>query len=333
MATYPARTANAALSHGSPCGPGTAIDPPAACRHARAQMESYPPPARELVAAMRAAAHAAPERAIAFQGAPGAYSHDAVRRFDPDALPLPCFSFEDALQAVIDGEAGRAAIPVENSLHGRVADVHLLLPESGLAIVGECFVKVEHCLLARPGVDRSELREVISHPQALGQCRRRLKALGLRPVAFADTAAAAAEIVARAERHVGALASALAAELYGCTVLAANLQDADHNRTRFLLLARAPLPLPLAGPAKTTLAFEVKNIPAALFKALGGFATNGVNLSRLESHLSGGSFTAAQFLIDIEGTPDAPEVARALEELAFHSKWVRSLGSYPAAAD
>ncbi|WP_448582260.1 prephenate dehydratase [Thermaurantiacus sp.] len=296
-------------------------------------MDSYPPPARDLVAAMRTAALAAPDRAIAFQGAPGAYSHQAVRQFDAAAPPLPCFSFEDAIQAVIDGEAGQAAIPVENSLHGRVADVHFLLPESGLAIVGETFVKVEHCLLARPGVASAELREVLSHPQALGQCRRRLKALGLRPVPFADTAAAAAEIMARDERHLGALASALAAELYGCCVLADNLQDADHNRTRFLLLARAPLALPLAGPAKTTLAFEVKNIPAALFKALGGFATNGVNLSRLESHVSGGSFTAAQFLIDIEGTPDAPAVARALEELAFHSKWVRMLGCYPAAAD
>ncbi len=318
----------------APFGPAprhAEIDPTAPPGHAPAPMESYPPPARDLVAAMRAAARARPAAAIAFQGAPGAYSHQAVRQFDPDALALPCFSFEDALQAVIDGEAARAAIPVENSLHGRVADVHFLLPESGLAIVGEGFVKVEHCLLARPGMQLADVREVLSHPQALGQCRRRLKALGLRPVAFADTAAAAAEIMARDERHLGAIASALAAELYGCTVLAANLQDADHNRTRFLLLARTPLPLPIAGPAKTTLAFEVKNIPAALYKALGGFATNGVNLSRLESHLSGGSFTAAQFLIDIEGTPDAAHVARALEELAFHSKWVRLLGSYPAA--
>lgn len=294
-------------------------------------MDSYPPLARDHVAALRAAAEANPARAMAFQGAPGAYSHQAVRQLDPEALPLPCFSFEEAIQAVIDGEAGHAAIPVENSLHGRVADVHFLLPESGLAIVGETYVKVEHCLLARPGAGLASLREVISHPQALGQCRHRLKALGLRPVAFADTAAAAAEIMTRGEPQLGAIASALAADLYGCDILLANLQDADHNRTRFLLLARTPLPLPLSGPAKTTLAFEVKNIPAALYKALGGFATNGVNLSRLESHLSGGSFTAAQFLIDIEGTADTPAVARALEELAFHSKWVRILGSYPAA--
>ncbi len=297
-----------------------------------AAMDSYPPPARDLVAAMRAQARAQPARSIAFQGAPGAYSHQAVRQIDPEAPPLPCFSFEDALQAVIDGEANRAAIPVENSLHGRVADVHFLLPESGLSIVGETFVKVEHCLLGIPGATRSDLREVISHPQALGQCRFRLKTLGLRPVAYADTAAAAAEIMVRGDPGLGAIASTLAAELYGCDTLMTKLQDADHNRTRFLVLARSPLAHVPEGPAKTTLSFEVKNIPAALFKALGGFATNGVNLSRLESHLSGGSFTAAQFLIDIEGTPEAPAVARALEELAFHSKWVRILGSYPAVA-
>lgn len=295
-------------------------------------MESYPPPARDLVAAMRAAAARDAARAIAFQGAPGAYSHQAVRQFDAEALPLPCFSFEEALQAVTDGEALYAAIPVENSLHGRVADVHFLLPESGLAVVGETYVKVEHCLVGLPGATLAEVREVISHPQALGQCRRRLKTLGLRPVAFADTAAAAAEVRARGEPALAAIASALAAELYGCAILASGLEDADHNRTRFLLLARSPLPLPIMGPAKTTLAFEVKNIPAALYKALGGFATNGVNLTRLESHLSGGSFTAAQFLIDIEGTPDLPQVARALEELQFHSRSVRVLGSYPMAS-
>lgn len=294
-------------------------------------MESYPEPARALVADMRAAATAAPRAAIAFQGAPGAYSHQAVRRVAPEGLPLPCFSFEEALQAVIDGEAAQAVIPVENSLHGRVADVHFLLPESGLAIVGEAYVKVEHCLLGIPGAAIGAIREVISHPQALGQCRHRLKALGLKPVTYADTAAAGAEIMARGEPQLGAIASALAAELYGCAILARNFEDAPHNRTRFLLLARSPLAQPVAGPAKTTLAIEVKNIPAALFKALGGFATNGVNLTRLESHLSGGSFTAAQFLIDIEGQPHDPAVARALEELAFHCRWVRLLGSYAAA--
>ncbi|WP_448586366.1 prephenate dehydratase [Thermaurantiacus sp.] len=293
-------------------------------------MESYPAPARQLVDRMRRAALADAPRAIAFQGAPGAYSHEAVRRVDREALALPCFSFEDAIQAVVDGEVARAVIPVENSLHGRVADVHALLPESGLSIVGETYVKVEHCLLGVPGAELAGVREVISHPQALGQCRHRLRHLGLRAIAYADTAAAAAEIVARADPSLAAVASRLAAELYGCRILVENLEDAAHNRTRFLVLARTPLAGPIARP-KTTLVFEVKNIPAALYKALGGFATNGVNLTRLESHLSGGSFTAAQFLIDVVGAPEDPAVARALEELAFHSKWVRLLGIYEEA--
>jgi prephenate dehydratase len=294
-------------------------------------MQSYPPPAQALVDRLRAAAGAMAQRAFAFQGAPGAYSHQAVLKVQADALPLPCFSFEDALQAVAEGAAARAVIPVENSLHGRVADVHFLLPESGLAIVGETYVRVEHCLLGLPGATLADVREVLSHPQALGQCRRHLQRLGLRPVAHADTAAAAADIMARGDRALAAIASRLAAELYGCAILKDRLEDADHNRTRFLVLARSPQPLPAARSAKSTLAFEVKNIPAALYKALGGFATNGVNLTRLESHLAGGSFTAAQFLIDIAGTPDDPAVARALEELAFHSKWVRVLGTYAQA--
>jgi prephenate dehydratase len=296
----------------------------------RRHMESYPAPAQTLVDRMRSDATRDRARAVAFQGAPGAYSHQAVRQVFPEGHPFPCFSFEEAIQSVIDGEVATAVIPVENSLHGRVADVHFLLPESGLSIAAETYVKVEHCLLAVPGTALAELREVISHPQALGQCRHRLKALGLRPVAFADTAAAGAEIVARGDPAIGAIASRLAADLYGCELVFENLEDAAHNRTRFLVLSRTPRATPIARP-KTTLAFEVKNIPAALFKALGGFATNGVNLTRLESHLSGGTFTAAQFLIDIGGAPDQPAVARALEELAFHSKWVRILGVYPEA--
>ncbi|MFN3592351.1 MAG: prephenate dehydratase [Thermaurantiacus sp.] len=294
-------------------------------------MESYPAPAREAVTSFREAALAQPRRAAAFQGAPGAYSHQAVREALPDALPLPCFSFEEALESVTEGRAAHAVIPVENSLHGRVADVHFLLPESGLSVVGEAYVKVEHCLLGVRGATIDAVREAISHAQALGQCRRRLKAMGIRPVAFADTAAAAAAIVEAAQPAVAAIASRLAAGLYGCDILAENVQDADHNRTRFLLLARAPLADPGDGPVKTSLAFEVKNVPAALFKALGGFATNGVNLTRLESHLRGGAFTAAEFVADIEGAPSEAHVARALEELAFHSKWVRNLGTYPAA--
>ncbi len=293
-------------------------------------MQSYPPLAQALVDTMRAAAAADPSRAVAFQGAPGAYSHQAVREAFPHGLPLPCFSFEEALAAVSEGKADRAAIPVENSLHGRVADVHFLLPESGLFIVGEHYVKVEHCLLGAPGAVLSDVREVTSHPQALGQCRKRTRAMGLRAVSFADTAAAAAAVAGEGNKAVAAIASRLAADLYGCSLLVEGLQDADHNRTRFLLLARTPRDVSgLDGLFKTTLSFEVKNAPAALFKALGGFATNGVNLARLESHLRGGAFVAAEFLIDIEGRPSDTAVARALEELQFHSKWVRLLGSYP----
>jgi len=279
---------------------------------------------------MRTAAAANPSRAVAFQGAPGAFSHQAVREAFPLGLPLPCFGFEDALAAVSEGKADHAAIPVENNLHGRVADVHFLLPESGLFIVGEHYVKVEHCLLGAPGAVLADVREVTSHPQALGQCRKRTRAMGLRAVSFADTAAAAAAVAGEGNLAVAAVASRLAAELYGCTMLVEGLQDAEHNRTRFLLLARTPRDVSgMDGLFKTTLSFEVKNAPAALFKALGGFATNGVNLTRLESHLRGGAFVAAEFLIDIEGRPSDPAVSRALEELQFHSKWVRLLGSYP----
>ncbi|MCG2842530.1 prephenate dehydratase [Sandaracinobacter sp. RS1-74] len=292
-------------------------------------MQSYPPLAQALVDQMRAAAEAEPARAIAFQGAPGAYSHQAVRETVPDGLPYPCFSFEDAIAAVSEGRARLGVIPVENNLHGRVADVHFLLPESGLSIVGEHYVKVEHCLLGPPGAMLAGVRQVTSHPQALGQCRKRTRELGLVSTSYADTAAAAAAVAGEGDIRVAAIASRLAGELYGNSLLLDGLQDADHNRTRFLILSRTPRAVRAEdAPVKTTLSFEVKNVPAALFKALGGFATNGINLTRLESHLRGGAFVAAEFLIDIEGHPESPAVARALEELAFHSKWVRLLGSY-----
>jgi prephenate dehydratase len=293
-------------------------------------MQSYPPLAQHLVDAMRARAQADPARAVAFQGAPGAYSHQAVREVAPEGLPLPCFSFEDALAAVADGQAALAVIPVENSLHGRVADVHFLLPESGLSIVGEHYVKVEHCLLGAPGAALADVREVTSHPQALGQCRKTTRAMGLVNTSFPDTAAAAAAVAGEGDARVAAIASRLAGDLYGNSLLVEGLQDADHNRTRFLMLAQTARDVSDGeGRFKTTLSFEVKNAPAALFKALGGFATNGIDLTRLESHLTGGAFVAAQFLIDIVGRPSDPPVARALDELAFHSKWLRLLGSYP----
>ena len=294
-------------------------------------MSDYPAPAAALVAAMTAAAAAAPHRAVAFQGAPGAYSHQAVREAFPAALPLPCFTFDDAIHAVQDGRADCAVIPIENSLHGRVADIHFLLPESGLAITGEHFVRVRHCLLGLPGAVRGGVTTAVSHPQALGQCRRRLRDWGIVAEAYADTAAAAALVAERRDPARGAVASRLAAELYGLDVLAEGIEDEAHNTTRFVVLARQSLAPAPGTPVMTSLLFEVRSVPAALYKALGGFATNGVNLTKLESYLKGGAFAAAEFYADIEGDPADPAVARALDELRYHSEWVRVLGTYPRA--
>lgn len=291
-------------------------------------MQTYPEPARRLVAEMTAAAEADPARAVAFQGAPGANSHLAALQHFPDGLPLPCFSFEDALEAVRDGRAGHAIIPIENSLHGRVADIHFLLPESGLSIVAEHFLPIEPCLLGRAGV---EVREVMSHPQALGQSRKWLRARGLRPVAYADTAAAAAAVAESDEPGLAAIAPRFAAELYGLDVLAEGIADEAHNMTRFTVLAREPRRPEGTEAVMTTFTFEVKNIPAALYKAMGGFATNGVNMTKLESYQRGASFAATEFYADIEGAPGDPAVDRALDELRFHTKWVRVLGVYAQA--
>ncbi|MEI6419427.1 MAG: prephenate dehydratase domain-containing protein, partial [Sphingomonadales bacterium] len=244
---------------------------------------TYPPLAQALVDDMVARAAAAPAAAIAFQGAPGAYSHQAVRECFPDAPALPCPGFEDAIEAVQAGRAVYAMIPIENSLHGRVADMHFLLPESGLFIVGEHFVRVRHCLLGL--ADTAALRAVRSHPQALGQTRRYLREAGVSPVQFFDTAAAAAAAAGDGDPAMGAVASALAAELYGLNVLARGIEDADHNTTRFVVLAREAVAPPADVPAMTSFHFEVRSVPAALFKALGGFATNGVNITKLESYL------------------------------------------------
>lgn len=295
-------------------------------------MADYPAPAAALVAAMTAAAAAEPARAVAFQGAPGAYSHQAVREAFPDALPLPCFAFDDAIAAVQSGAADCAVIPIENSLHGRVADIHFLLPESGLAITGEHFVRVRHCLLGIPGAVCERITTAVSHPQALGQCRKRLREWGVAPEAYADTAAAAALIAVDRAPARAAVASRLAAELYGLDVLAEGIEDEAHNTTRFVVLARpGAMALRSPGPVMTSLLFEVRSVPAALFKALGGFATNGVNLTKLESYLKGGAFAAAEFYADIEGDPADAAVARALDELRYHSEWVRVLGTYPQA--
>ncbi len=295
-------------------------------------MQSYPLPAAQLVADMTAAAARAPGQAIAFQGAPGAYSHLATREVAPDALPLPCLSFEDAFEAVVQDKAGMAVIPIENSLHGRVADVHFLLPDSGLFIVGEHFLRVRHCLLGLPGTNRADIRQALSHPQALGQCRKRLRDWGIAPVQHADTAAAAAQVAEQGDRSVAAIASQLAAEAFGLDVLEAGIEDMDHNTTRFVLLSREVATLNAnAGPVMTSFTFEVRSVPAALYKALGGFATNGVNMTKLESYQPGGSFTATIFYAEIEGAPADKNVALALEELNYHSRSVRVLGTYARA--
>ena len=293
-------------------------------------MQNYPKIAQKMVRELAEIASADPGRAIAFQGAPGANSHMAAGRYAPDMLPMPCFSFADAMEAVKEGSAALAIIPIENSQNGRVADIHFLLPESGLFIVDEFFLPIHHCLMAigDATADR-RFTEALSHPQALGQSRHFLRQKGIEPAAYTDTAGAAARVAELADPDVAAIAPRLAAELYGLTIIEDHVQDADHNMTRFVVLARDSVtPDAERGPVMTTLLFEVKNIPAALFMALGGFATNGVNLTKLESYIRGGSFAAAEFYVDIEGMPGQPPVDRALEVLGHHSKWVRVLGSY-----
>lgn len=293
-------------------------------------MESYPAHALAKVSDMTTAAATDPKRAVAFQGAPGANSHLAALEFDASGLPLPCFSFEDAIDAVKDGTADRAIIPIENSLHGRVADIHFLLPESGLSIIAEHFMPIRHCLMAKSA--DAKLTTAMSHPQALGQCRHYLREHGIIPVAYADTAAAAAFVAGNDDAGAAAIAPALAAELYGLKMVSEGIQDADHNMTRFVVLSREPrAPTPEDGTVMTTFIFEVKNVPAALYKAMGGFATNGVNMTKLESYQNGGSFAATEFFADIEGAPGDAAVDRALEELHFHCNSVRLLGTYKQA--
>ena len=292
-------------------------------------MENFAAPARPIVAAMIDEAAKAPERAVAFQGAPGANSHIAVLEAFPGGLPLPCFSFEDAIDAVKEGRADCAMIPIENSLHGRVADIHFLLPESGLVITGEHFLPIRYALMGIGTLE--QVKQAMSHPQALGQCRQWLKARGIAPLSYPDTAGAAAMAAELADVEVAALAPPRAAQLYGLNTLEGDIADAEHNMTRFVVLARAA-PLHAGdGPFMTTFIFEVKNVPAALYKALGGFATNGVNMTKLESYQRGGTFAATEFYADVVGSPADPTVGRALDELRFHTKWTRVLGTYPQA--
>jgi prephenate dehydratase len=291
-------------------------------------MHSYPAPALARVEEMVRAAATDPARAVSFQGAPGCNGHRAATEYAPDCLPLPCFSFEDALEAVKDGRAGRAIIPIENSQHGRVADIHFLLPESGLAIVGEHFMAIHHDLMA---LSDGPFKAAYSHPQALGQSRFFLRERGIVPLAYADTAGAAAFVAEQGDPAACAIAPKIAAELYGLKIIAENVEDAADNMTRFVVLSRAPLdPASLVGTVTmTTFVFEVKNIPAALYKALGGFATNGVNMTKLESYQRGASFAATAFFADIVGAPGEPPVDRAMEELSFFAKDLRILGTYP----
>lgn len=287
-----------------------------------------------------AAPRPAPEtdaaRTIAFQGLPGAYSDLSCRHAYPGWTTLPCASFEAAMQAVREGRAALAMLPCENSLAGRVPDIHRLLPESGLHVVGEHFERVEHCLLAPRGATIATLKRAHSHPMALGQVLKVLKELDLQAVIEADTAGAAALIAERGGTEDAAIASELAAEVYGLEVLRRNVEDEAHNTTRFYVMSRTPLSPPYGeGPNGenawvTSFVFRVRNIPAALYKALGGFATNGVNMTKLESYMVGGAFTATQFLADVDGHPGEPALARALEELEFFSADLRVLGTYRA---
>jgi prephenate dehydratase len=273
---------------------------------------------------------AGPEQTIAFQGAPGAYSDLACRRVFPAMTTLPCAAFEDAFAAVHDNRARLAMLPIENSVAGRVADIHHLMPDSGLFIIGEHFERVSHHLLALPGATLDRVRIVRSHVHALGQCRNFIRSHRLQPVVRADTAGSAGEVKELGDLTVAAIASELAGEIYGLVSLAENIEDAEHNTTRFLVMSKVPKRAPLGKPTVTSFVFNVRNVPAALYKALGGFATNGVNMTKLESYMVGGRFAATQFYADVEAHPDDRPLKLALEELEFFSTEVRILGVYPA---
>ncbi len=271
-----------------------------------------------------------PAKLIAFQGEHGAYSDLACRMSRPEMTTLPCRTFEDAFAAVREGKAGLAMIPIENSVAGRVADIHHLLPDSGLHIIGEHYQRINHHLLAVPGTKLEDVTEVYSHVHALNQCRDFLKEHGITPVVAVDTAGSAKEIAQSGDTTRAVIASELAGEIYGLTSLAADIEDAEHNTTRFVVMSKeAVVPHPKAGMAVTSFVFRVRNVPASLFKALGGFATNGVNITKLESYIVGGTFIAAQFYADCEGHPENRNLRLALEELEFFTQSVKILGVYP----
>ena len=268
---------------------------------------------------------------IAFQGEPGAYSHQACRQARPAMEAVPCATFEDAIEMCRRGETDLAMLPVENSTYGRVADIHHLLPESGLHIVDEAFVRVHINLLAVPGTKLAEIERAMSHTVLLGQCRGFLRQNDLRPVTGADTAGSARHVAELGDPKLAALASELAGEIYGLEVLARHIEDKSNNTTRFLVMARDPdMARRGSEGMMTSFVFRVRNIPAALYKAMGGFATNGVNMTKLESYMVDGVFSATQFYADIEGHPDDANVRLALEELRYFTSYVKVLGTYPA---
>ena len=274
---------------------------------------------------------AVPSRTIAFQGQLGAYSHLACREYFPEMTPMPTAAFEDTFAAVTSGKAKLAMIPIENSVAGRVADIHRIMPDSGLHITGERFLRVNHHLLAPKGATLKSIRRVHSHVHALGQCGRFLRRHGLGAVVHADTAGAAADIAASGDPTEAAIASELAGEVYGLKSIRANIEDAEHNTTRFVVMSRKPVRVKHgAGPVVTSFVFQVRNVPAALYKAMGGFATNGVNMTKLESYMVDGDFVATQFYADVEGDPRDVSLKLALEELDFFTHKVTILGTYPA---
>jgi prephenate dehydratase len=270
-------------------------------------------------------------KTIAYQGEPGANSHIACVENFSDHATLPCATFEDAFAALQDGSADLAMIPIENSIAGRVADIHNLLPSSGLHIIGETFLPIHFQLLALPGARLDGLRSVHSHVHALGQCRKIIRRYALKPVVASDTAGSAREVAEARDPTRASLATRLAGDIHGLQILAEDVEDEAHNTTRFVVLAKSAQWAPaVSGAAVTTFVFRVRNVPASLYKALGGFATNGVNMTKLESYMVEGEFSATQFLADVDGHPDDPPLARALEELEFFSREVRILGVYPA---
>ena len=268
---------------------------------------------------------------IAYQGEPGANSHIACKDAHPEMEPLPCRTFERVFEAVETGDADLAMIPVENTIAGRVGDIHYLLPRTKLQIVGEYYLPIRFQLMALKGTALGDIKFARSHIMGLGQCRDFLRSHGIEGITAADTAGAAREVSEAGDPSLSAIAPQLAAEVYGLEILAENIEDAEHNTTRFIVMSREAADIEAGnGPVKTAFLFQVRNIPAALFKVMGGFATNGVNMTKLESYQIGGSFAATQFYAEIEGHPDERSVQLALEELGFFSSQLKILGVFPA---